>query len=74
MSPSNAIYLALTDEDPSKYRTFEMNTMIDDNYKCSKVMLCTFHVIWKPFKKNIRPRLPKDSGGLLLSNMGRKYG
>ena len=51
-----------------------MNTMIDDNYKWSNVMLCTFHAIWKPVKENIRPRLTKDSGGLLLSNMGRKYG
>ena len=65
--------LGLTDEDPSEYRTFETNTVVDDNYKHSKVMLCTFHAIWKPFKENIRPQLPKDSGGLLLSAIGRKY-
>jgi hypothetical protein len=66
--------LCLTDEDPSEYRTFETNTVVDDNYKRSKVMLCTFDAIWKPFKENIRPRLPKDSGGLLLSAIARKYG
>ncbi len=37
-------------------------------------MLCTFHAIWKPFKENIRPRLPKDRGGQSLSKMGRTYG
>jgi len=66
--------LGLTDKDPSEYRMFETNTMVNDNYKHSKVMLCSFHTIWKPFKENIRPRLPKDSGGLLLSTIGRKYG
>ncbi len=66
--------LGLTDEDPSEYRTFEANTEVDDNYRCSKVMLCTFHAIWKPFKQNVHSRLPKDCCGLLLSTTGRNFG
>ena len=66
--------LGLTDEDPSEYRTFEANTKSDKNYQYSKVMLCTFHAIWKPFKETIRPRLPKKSGGVLLSPIGKSYG
>ena len=66
--------LGLTDEDPSEYRTFETNTKVDDNYIHSEVMLCTFHAIWKPFKETIRPRLPKESDGILLSSIGKSYG
>ncbi len=49
--------LGLTDEDPSEHSTLEANTEIYDNYRHSKVMLCTFHAIWKPFRENIRPDL-----------------
>ena len=35
-------------------------------------MLCTFHAIWKYFKENIRPTLPKK--GVMLSETGRQYG
>jgi len=35
-------------------------------------MLCTFHAIWKYFKENIRPTLPKE--GVMLSETGRQYG
>jgi hypothetical protein len=66
--------LGLTEEDPLEYRTFEANTKSDKNYQQSKVMLCTFHTIWKPFKETIRPRLPKKSGGVLLSTIGKSYG
>ena len=66
--------LGLTDEDPSEYRTFDANTKSDKNYQHSKAMLCTFHAIWKPFKETIRPRLPKKSCGVLLSNLGKSYG
>ena len=66
--------LGLTDEDPSEYRTFEANTKVDNNYLRSKVILCTFHEIWKPFKETIRPRLPKERSGVLLSTIGKSYG
>jgi len=64
--------LALTDEDASEYKTFETMTSRVNDYKKSKIMLCTFHAIWKYFKENIRPFLPKK--GVMLSDMGRKYG
>ena len=64
--------LTLTDEDASEYQTFESLTVTDNNYKKSKVMLCTFHAIWKHFKEHIRPTLPKN--GIMLSPLGREYG
>ena len=64
--------LALTDEDASEYRTFETMTSRVPEYKRSKIMLCTFHAIWKYFKENIRPTLPKK--GVMLSETGRQYG
>jgi hypothetical protein len=66
--------LGLTDEDPSEYRTFEKNTKVDNNSLLSRVMLCTFHAIWKPFKETIRPRFPKEHSGILLSTLGNSYG
>jgi hypothetical protein len=60
--------LELTDEDPAEYKTFENITKIDDNYNKSRIMLCVFHAIWKPFKENIRPLLPKK--GKLLTTVG----
>jgi hypothetical protein len=64
------IHRGLTDEDPSEYKTFESYTQIDNNYHQSKIMLCIFHGIWKPFKENIHSWLPKDHGGILLSGIG----
>ena len=64
--------LALTDEDASEYRTFETMTSRVQEYKKSRIMLCTFHAIWKYFKEHIRPTLPKE--GVLLSKKGRQYG
>ena len=64
--------LTLTDEDSAEYKTFESLTVSDNNYKKSKVMLCTFHAIWKQFKEHIRPTLPKN--GIMLSPLGREYG
>lgn len=64
--------LALTDEDASEYRTFETMTSRVPEYKRSKIMLCTFHAIWKYFKEIIRPTLPKK--GVMLSETGRQYG
>ncbi len=64
--------LALTDEDASEYRTFETMISRVSEYKRSKIMLCTFHAIWKYFKENIWPTLPKK--GVMLSETGRQYG
>ena len=64
--------MALTDEDTSEYRTFEMITTMVPSYKQRKEMLCTVHAIWKYFKEHIRPTLPKQ--GMVLSEIGKKYG
>ena len=36
------------------------------------IELCTFQAIWKPFKENIHPLLPKK--GKLLTTVGHEYG
>ena len=64
--------LGLTDKDASEYRTYETMTSRVHDYKKSKIMLCSFHAIWKYFKENIRPTLPKE--GIMLSDTGRQYG
>ena len=64
--------LSLTDEDASEYKTFEAITSLLSDYRNNKVMLCTFHAIWKYFKLHIRPSLPKQ--GLILSKSGCHYG
>lgn len=49
--------LLLTDEDDAEYRSFE--ALIDTSriFAKSKVMLCSFHAIWLPFKKDLLPKL-----------------
>ncbi len=51
----------LKDEDDEEYKSFEtvMETM--DEFKDSKVMLCTFCVIWMAFKKDLITLLDKYS-------------
>ena len=50
-------HLVLTDEDASEYRPFQSAIPTMDEFKQSKVMLCTFHGIWQSFKKDIYPLL-----------------
>ena len=38
--------MVLTDEDESEYRPFQSEIETMDEFKQSKVMLCTFHGIW----------------------------
>ncbi len=49
--------MVITDEDDAKYKSFE--SLIDtlDIFAKSTVMLCSFHVIWMPFKKDLLPLL-----------------
>ncbi len=51
--------MVLTDEDKSEYRPFQSAIATMDEFKQSKVMLCTFHGIWQSFKKDIYPLLAK---------------
>jgi hypothetical protein len=45
--------LVLTDEEDAEYRPFESLIATNDKFKSSKVMLCIFHAIWQPFKRDI---------------------
>ncbi len=49
--------VVITDKDDAEYRSFE--SLIDtlDIFAKSTVMLCTFHAIWMPFKKDLLPLL-----------------
>jgi hypothetical protein len=66
--------LGLTDEDASEYGAFENCIESVAVYKDSKLMICTFHAIWQPFKEGIYPVLPRDTPGGELSDVGRLYG
>jgi hypothetical protein len=45
--------LVLTDEENAEYRAFETMIATHDAFFSSKVMLCTLHAIWQPFKRDI---------------------
>jgi hypothetical protein len=70
--------LVLTDEEGAEYRAFE--TMIATHVAIcsSKVMLCTFHAVWQPFKWDIYNLLPskKSPKGKVieLTNVGKLWG
>jgi hypothetical protein len=42
--------LVLTDEAGAEYCAFETMIATHDAFCSSKVMLCTFHAVWQPFK------------------------
>jgi hypothetical protein len=57
--------LALTDEEDAEYRAFETMIATHDAFCSSKVMFCTVHAVWQPFKCNIytcclQRNLPKE--------------
>ena len=45
--------LVLTDEDTSQFKPFESLISTTNIFNLLKVMICTFHGIWIPFKKAI---------------------
>jgi hypothetical protein len=53
--------LVLTDEEDAEYRSFESLIATNDNFQSSKVMLCIFHAIWQPFKRDVYPLCPRKS-------------
>ena len=53
--------LVLTDEEDAAYRSFESLIATNDNFQSSKVMLCIFHAIWQPFKRDVYPLCPRKS-------------
>ncbi len=49
----------------------------NDIFKSSKVMLCIYHAIWQPFKRDIYPLLPRKSAKgkpIELSTGGSQWG
>ena len=54
--------LVLTDEDDAEYCSFETLIVSHDAFKSSSVMLCIFHAILQPFKKDIYLVLPEGMG------------
>jgi hypothetical protein len=53
--------LVLTDEEDAEYRSFESLIATNDNFQSSQVMLCIFHAIWQPFKRDVYPLCPRKS-------------
>ena len=70
--------LVITDEEDAEYRSFETLILTHEMFCSSTVMLCTFHAIWQPFKRDIYHLLPskKSTTGKLiqLTEIGRAWG
>jgi hypothetical protein len=69
--------LVLTDEEDAKYRSFESLIATQDFFKNSKVMLCIFHAIWQPFKRDVYSLFSRKSepGKLFeLTEIGNSWG
>jgi hypothetical protein len=68
----------LTDEEDAEYRAFETMIATHDAFCSSKVMLCTFHAVWQPFKRDIynlfsSKKSPK--GKIIeLTDVGKSWG
>jgi hypothetical protein len=45
--------LDIMDEEDAEYRSFETLILTHEMFRSSTVMLCTFHAIWQPFKRDI---------------------
>jgi len=69
--------LVLTDEEDAEYRSFESLIKTHEIFQSSNVMLCTFHAIWLPFKRDIYHLLPskksKDGKLIELTEIGRSW-
>ena len=69
--------LVLTDEKDAEYRSFESLIKTHEIFQSSSVMLCTFHAIWLPFKRDIYHLLPskksKDGKLIELTEIGRSW-
>jgi hypothetical protein len=50
--------LVITDEEDAEYCSFETLILIHELFWSSTVMLCMFHAIWQPFKRDIHHLLP----------------
>ena len=69
--------LVLTDKEDAKYRSFKTMIATQDSFKKSKVMLCIFHAIWQPFKRDVYSLLPRKSAQgkpIELTELGNSWG
>ena len=70
--------LVLTDEEDAEYRAFESVIATHDAFSSSKVMLCTYHAVWIPFKRaiyNLLPSKKSPKGKLIeLTEVGKQWG
>jgi hypothetical protein len=69
--------LVLTDKEDTGYGSFEALIATNDILKLSKVMLCIYHAIWQPFKRDIYPLLPRKSTKgkpIELTTVGSQWG
>ncbi len=71
-------WLVLNDKEDVEYRSFENLIVMHSMFGSSTVMLCTFHAIWQPFKRDIYHLLPSKNtknGKLVeLTEVGRSWG
>jgi hypothetical protein len=70
--------LVFTNEKDAEYKSFECFIEAHNVFQFSRVMLCTFHAVWQPFKHDLYPLLPskKSCNGKLieLTEVGQKWG
>ncbi len=69
--------LVLTDEEDAEHWSFEALIATNDIFKSSQVMLCIFHAIWQPFKRDIYSLLPRKSAKgkpIELTEVGSQWG
>jgi hypothetical protein len=52
--------LVLTDKEDAEYCSFENLIVTHEMFRFSTVMLCTFHAIWQPFKRDIYTCSPRS--------------
>ena len=60
------------DEDIAEYGALLNCINTCSMWKKSKLMLCVFHAVWKPFNEMIKPRLPKN--GRIFTTIGKLNG
>jgi hypothetical protein len=70
--------LVLTDEEDAEYCAFESVIATHDAFSSSKVMLCTFHAVWLPFKRDkynllLSKKSPKRKL-IKLTDVGKQWG
>jgi hypothetical protein len=70
--------LVLINEEDAEYHAFECMIASYDAFNLSKVMICTFHAVWQPFKRDIYNLLPSKESPkgkfIELTDVGKLWG